>query len=80
MRITKDEAMTHLSVGVIAVAHKNSYGVGRYYWKAYMGLVSGFDVHADRKTILDWGRRLSVEEAKGFFPNLDIEQYNWQDD
>ena len=43
--------------------------------KAYIGVVGGCDEKEDIQTILDYGTKMIVSEAKGFFPSLKDEKW-----
>lgn len=42
---------------------------------AYIGIGSGLDQTADEELVKDLGAKLSLQEAKGFFPELDEKRY-----
>ena len=57
------------SIGVVLA--KNDYGQ-----QAYISAVPGQDEQSDIKLVKEWGAKLSLSQAKGFFPNnVDDESY-----
>jgi len=56
-------------IGVVLA--ENEYGQ-----KAYISSVPGHDEESDVRTIMDWGARISRQQAEGFFPGqIDEEKY-----
>lgn len=58
------------TVGVVAVEHGDN---GE--WCAYVGVADSIDEETDKESIRSWGARLTVEQAAGFFPELDPPKY-----
>ena len=44
--------------------------------RVYVGVMEGADEDADAETIAQWGAKLTFDEAKGFYPELNAEEYN----
>lgn len=42
-------------------------------WAAYITTVQGYDEKSDIHQVAEWGTRLTLEEAMGFFPNLKMD-------
>jgi hypothetical protein len=66
------------------VASESETEPGR--WRAHVAVVPGFNERDDEQQLVnasyiaDWGARLTAQEAAGFFPQLDITQYKYEDD
>ena len=57
------------SIGVVAVQYDR-------YWQAYIGVVTGEnDKSYDDLGLAKYGVKITAEQAHGFFPELDINQY-----
>jgi len=61
---------TLMTIGVIAV--KTDMGG----WKAYIGSVEPTNETNDAEKIYEWGTKLTLMQARGFFPDMETEKYN----
>lgn len=62
------------TIGVVA-ARTGTHDPERGEWMAYLGCAPGLDSDADRHFVVDFGVKLSAEQAHGFFPQLDASKY-----
>lgn len=58
------------TIGIVAIKSYNG-------WKAYIGVGKGYNEEADIQHIKDHGARLMREEAAGFFPQLEPDEYEY---
>jgi len=52
----------------IGIVLWKSSGTGKL--RATIAVVAGEDQNLDTKYVMEWGNRLSYQEAKGFFPDI----------
>jgi hypothetical protein len=61
------------TIGIVAVNYPNN--LPRPYWQAYIGVIKGFNQEKDITDVIEWGDKLSWQEAQAFFPDLHIKRY-----